>query len=431
MKLPLLGRRAFLRGAGAMMTLPWLESVAAVFPRGAAEDPIRMAILVMPNGVLPSAWTPIAAADGRWEPSSSLAPLDPWKSSVSVLTGLANRQSFDGDGHYAKVAPLLTSRKIRRTGGRDLLNGVSMDQIAARAIGRKTLLPSLELGCDPIYPVEDMGYSSVYGGNISWSAPDRPVAKEIVPRQVFDRIFRSKALAADPARSSVLDVVKRDADRLTPRLGRRDRERLDEYLESVRALEVRIASAENATKAPAPSSDRAPTPGVPADYPTHVDLMTDLIALAFEADATRIVTFLMANEVSGRDFSFLEGCRGGFHEFSHHENKPEKTEPYRLINRWHVARYADLIAKLAAKKEGDSTLLDRSMIVLAAAFRDGNAHDPHDLPILLAGSAGGTIPQGLLVSSRKDTPLARLWLAMLQRLGTNVATFADAETPLF
>jgi len=428
-----LGRRAFLRGAGATLLLPALDRFVERLPRARRAPPVRMAILVMPNGVLPSAWEPRPHDDGGWEPSYSLEPLRRLRGEVTVLTGLANRQSFDGDGHYAKVAPLLTGCKIKRTSGRDLRNGVSMDQTAARALGEGTLLPSLELGCDPIYPVEDMGYSTVYGGHIAWSAPDRPLAKEIVPRLAFDRLFRSTARAADATRRSVLDLVKCDADRLRRDLGRRDRDKLDEYLDAVRSLERRIAAAERtaAERHAEPAvAAAAPPPGVPADYPTHVDLMTDLIALAFSSDATRVVTFLMANEVSGRDFAFVEGCAGNFHEFSHHEDKPEKKEPYRRINRWHVEQFARLLDKLGAHHDGEGTLLDQSMVVLAAAMRDGNAHAPHDLPVLLAGRAGGTLQPGRLHASARDTPLCNLWLAMLQRLGVDSASFGDSTGPL-
>lgn len=434
MRLPRFGRRAFLRGCGAALTLPWLE-IAADRQRRAGDspprdEPMRTAVLVMPNGALPSAWHPAPAADGRQEPSFTLAGLGDRAADVAVLTGLANRQSFDGDGHYAKVAPLLTGCKIRHTGGRDLRNGISFDQVAARSIGGATLVPSLELGCDAIYGVEDMGYSSVYGGTIAWSAPDRPLTKEIAPRQVFDRLFRSRALAADPARPSVLDVVKRDADRLAARLGRRDRERLQEFQDAVRALELRIDAATRRAADVAPTQ-AAPAPGVPADYAVHVELMLELVATAFAMDQTRVVTFLMGNEVSGRDFGFVEGCRGGFHEFSHHENKPEKLDAYRRINRWHVERYRDLLQKLAAIRDGEGTLLDHSLVVFAAAMADGNAHDPHDLPILVAGKAHGAFAPGGVTAMPADTPLCRLWLWLLQRLGVDAQTFGDADAPLF
>ena len=421
-----IGRRTFLRGAGATLALPWFESLA---PR--RRPPVRLAIVVTPNGMLPSAWRPEPEADGPgWVPGFTLEAIARHRSHVSVLTGLANRQSFSGDGHYAKVAPLLTGAKIRRTGGRDIWNGVSMDQVAARALGGATLLPSLELGCDPIYPVEDMGYSTVYGGHIAWSAPDRPVLKEIVPRQVFDRLFRSSALAADPARPSVLDAVRRDRKRLAALLGARDRSKLDEYEDAVRALELRIEAAAGGARAPI-TPEAAPPVGVPDDYATHVGLMLDLIALAFRTDATRVVTFLTGNEVSGRNFAFVEGCAGNFHEFSHHEGKPEKQEPYRKINRWHVEQFAGLLDRLVAIEEGEGSLLDHSMLVLAGAMSDGNAHSPHDLPVLLAGGGGGSLTPGRLIASRADTPLCGLWLALLRRLGVDVDRFGDAEQPLF
>lgn len=433
MNVPRCGRRAFLRGAGVGFALPWLEAIAERLPRARRAPPVRLAILVAPNGMLPSAWRPEPEPDGEgWLPSFTLEPLAAHRRRVSVLTGLANRQSFDGDGHYAKVAPLLTGCKIRRTGGRDLWNGVSVDQVAARAIGARTLLPSLELGCDPIYAVEDMGYSTVYGGHIAWSAPDRPVLKEIVPRQVFDRMFRCQAMAADPTRPSVLDAVRRDSKRLAARLGRRDRDKLTEYEDAVRSLELRIEAGERAADAAAPiAAGKAPPDGLPGDYATHVGLMLDLIALAFRSDATRIVTFLLANEVSGRNFAFVDGCAGNFHEFSHHEGKAEKQEPYRRINRWHAAQFASLLDRLAAIDEGEGTVLDRSMLVLAAAMSDGNAHSPHDLPVLLAGGGDGSLAPGRLVASPGDTPLCRLWLALLHRLGVAADRFGDAEQPLF
>jgi hypothetical protein len=420
-------RRALLRGSGAALALPWLE--AFVPRRAPAVPPSRLAILVMPNGVLPAAWAPAATADGGWSPSFALEPLAHRTADVTVCTGLANRGSFGGDGHYAKVAPLLTGAAIRRTGGRDLWNGVSVDQVAAQALGTATPLPSLELGCDPIYPVEDMGYSTVYGGHIAWAAPDRPLAKDLVPRHVFDRLFRRGAAAADPTRRSVLDVVAGDTAHLRRRLGRRDQDKLAEYLDAVRAVERRLDAVAALPRAEVPAA-HAPPPGLPGDHGEHVDLLTELIALAFATDSTRIATFLLANEVSGRDFGFVDGCRGSFHEASHHDNQPEKLETYRRINRWYVARYARLLDRLAALREGAGTLLDHTTVVLAAAMRDGNAHDPHDLPLLLAGRGGGT-PTGRLLASPKDTPLCAVWLALLRGLGVPAERFGDADRPLW
>lgn len=436
---PKLGRRAFLRGAGVTFALPWLETLAARLPLPMRTPPKRMAIMVTPNGMLPSAWhvqkDSIGKGRGAWQPSFTLAPLADRRRDVSVLTGLANRQSFPGDGHYAKVAPLLTGKKIRRTGGRDLRNGISLDQVAAQALHQQnkatTLLPSLELGCDPIYPVEDMGYSTVYGGHIAWSAVDRPMLKEIVPQNVFDRMFRRHAAHNDPTRKSVLDAVRRDAKRLSQRLSTRDRRKLEEYEDAVRSLELRLeAVGKEGDAASAMRAERRPEGGRPSDYRVHVSLMLDLITLAFRTDTTRIVTFLTANEVSGRNFSFLDGCAGNFHEFSHHQGKQQKQEPYRRINRWHVAQFGALLERLAAVEEGDGTLLDHSMLVMAAAMSDGNAHSPHNLPVLIAGGQFGDQALGRIVRSRRDTPLCRLWLSMLQRMGVPAEQFGDATEPL-
>ncbi|MGE3172104.1 MAG: DUF1552 domain-containing protein [Planctomycetota bacterium] len=452
MTLAVIGRRAFLRAAGVSFALPWLESLQRLASALPGEPPRRLCIVVTPNGMLPQAWhpplpprpgdaPPALAADRpgppepdlpapdlpAWMPSFTLAPLLRHRARVGVFTGLCNRNSFAGDGHYAKVAPLLTGCTIRRSAGRDVWNGVSVDQIAAQAVGGRTLLPSMELGCDPIYPVEDMGYSTVYGGHIAWSAPDRPVLKEIVPRQAFLRLFRSRRLLGSATRGSVLDAVRRDSRRLAGRLSVADRRKLEEYEDAVRALERRIDAAASVADADALAGVSLPEAGRPADYPTHVGLMHDLIALAFRSDATRVVTFLTANEVSGRSFDWIEGCGGNFHEFSHHQDEPEKLEPYRRINRWHVEQFAGLLDRLQAIPEGDGTVLDRSMVVLAAAMSDGNAHSPHDLPIVVAG---GGLPTGR-IAQPWDTPLCRLWLALLQRMGVPADRFGDAAAPLF
>lgn len=453
MKLPTIGRRSFLRGAGVTFALPWLESLAARLPAPLRAPPRRLCVVVTPNGMLPSAWHPeppepprpagpqadgVAAvapqpkaprppAGPAWMPSFTLKPLLRHADRLGVFTGLANRGSFRGDGHYAKVAPLLTGAEIRRTGGRELRNGVSFDQVLAAELGRRTLLPSMELGCDPIYPIEDMGYSTVYGGHISWSAPDRPVLKEIVPKQAFDRLFRSRRLAADDARGSVLDAVRRDSKRLAVRLSTADRRKLEEYEDAVRALERRIEQAASVADVAALDAARSPEAGRPEHYPTHVELMFDLIALAFRSDATRIVTFLMANEVSGRSFDWIDGCRGSFHGYSHHQGKADKQDAYRKINRWHVERFAGLLDRLAAIEEGEGDALQNATVVLAAALSDGDRHSPHDLPVVVAG---GGVPTGRIVSPQ-DTPLCRLWLSAMHRMGVEAGTFGDADRPLF
>jgi hypothetical protein len=424
-------RRAVLRGLSATVALPWLESLArAVAPaRADSSLPTRLAVLYVPNGVLPSKWAPIGSG-AAWQLSPTLQPLAPVKDDVLVLSGLRNEQSLDGDGHYAKTAPFLTGCKIRRTGGRDLLNGVSMDQVAAAHLADATPLPSLELGTEPVRPVEDMGYSTVYGGSIAWRTPTTPCAKEIVPRLAFDRLFRAQRLRREAGGRSVLDVVKADAERLTKGLSRDDRAKLSDYLDSVRELERRIDAC-CAGAPPATPLDPAARPAAarPASHEEHVRLMLDLVALAFQADVTRVATFMFGNAVSGVDMSFLEGVTGGHHELSHHENRPEKMEMYARINRWHVGEFARFLQRLQSIPEGDGTLLDRSLLVFGCAMRDGNAHDPSDLPILVGGRGGG-LPTGRHLAFPHPTPLCNLWLSLLQRMGVDADRFGDSTGAL-
>lgn len=430
-------RRALLRGVGATVALPWLESLARAvtpaarsFGAAPAAPPTRLAILYMPNGVLSSAWTPVGT--GReFTLSPTLEPLAPVKSEVLVLSGLRNANSREGDGHYAKTAPFLTGAKIRRTGGRDLENGVSMDQVAAANAAGATLLASLELGTEPVRTVEDMGYSTVYGGAISWRTPTTPNTKEIVPRLAFDRLFRSSRLRDSACEQSVLDVVSDDARRLARDVSRDDRRKLEEYLDSVRDLERRIAAcSSDAERSTVLDGAARPAEGRPASHEEHVRLMLDLVVLAFQADVTRVASFMFGNAVSGMDMSFLDDVKGGHHEISHHENRPEKTIPYQKINRWHVGELSRFVQKLAAIRDGDGTLLDHSMVVFGCAMRDGNAHDPNDLPIVVAGR-GGALPTGRHLAFPNPTPLCSLWLALLQRMGVDSESFGDSCGPLF
>ncbi|MSR47213.1 MAG: DUF1552 domain-containing protein [Planctomycetes bacterium] len=445
-------RRAFLRGAGAMVTLPWLESLAHAATRmrllGAQDDgaiaasqglpPNRLVVLYMANGAWPPAWNPVD--DGpSFTLSPTLTPLAPVRDDVLVLTGLANRNSVDGDGHYAKTAPFLTGKPIRRTGGRDLQNGISIDQLAAQAQGGATPLASLELGCEPVRPVEDMGYSTVYGGHISWSDPATPCTKEIVPARVFDRLFRSAAWRRGAREKSVLDAVREDARRLDARVATGDRAKLAEYFDAVRDLERRIercSSADvGADRAALPAAGiLAPPPGMPADHPTHVALMLDLIALALRTDATRVVSFMFGNAVSGIDMSFLPGVHGGHHELSHHEDRPEKTAQYQAINRWHVEQFVAFIQRLAAIDDGGARLLDRSLVLFGSALKDGNRHESHDLPLLLAGRGAGNgcvpLATGAHLRAKEGTPLCNLHLSLLQRMGGAARDFSDSTGPL-
>jgi len=452
-----ISRRAMLKGVGATLALPLLESLRPLraFAGPAGKHPVRMAVLYMANGVRPDAWTP-AGVGREFQLSPILAPLAPHKDDLLVLTELWNAASDTGDGHYVKTGGFLTGTTITRTTGANLSsNGVSMDQLCARRIGNLTPLPSLELGIDPPATGVDanVGYTQLYGAHVSWSTPQTPLTKEINPKLAFDRLFRPKVAPGDRAAAaardkSVLDLVLQDAKALERKLGGADREKLGEYLESVRSVERRIewdARRQQSTVMSDPLartaidelgrrvdaySDPARVSERQGDHTEHVRLMLDLMTLAFWTDATRVSTFMFGNAVSSRSFAFLGQGFGGHHQTSHHENKPDKLAQYERINVWHLEHYAYFLGKLKSIREGEGTLLDNSMILFGAGMRDGNAHNPRNLPIVLAGRAGGTLATGQHLAFEKNTPLANLYRSMLTRMGTPVDRFADSTGEL-
>ncbi len=451
-----LSRRTLLQGAGVSMALPLLD---AMLPRGFASEsakaarPVRFGCLYMPNGVNPDAWTP-KGTGAAFELSELLSPLAGLKSELLVLTQLWNAATNTGDGHYVKTGGFLTSTTITRTTGADLCAGnTSMDQLIARRIGNLTPLPSLELGIEPITTGVDtnVGFTRLYGSHISWTTPTTPAAKEINPKLAFDRLFRSSG-GLKPSRfgdnTSVLDLVSEDASRLRRQLGKNDQQKLGEYFESVRAVEKRIewdrrrASSEYladpAARAeierlghridvyldPAKASERG------INHTEQVRIMMDILALAFWTDSTRVGSFMFGNAVSGRNFSFLDDVKGGHHEISHHERKPEKLAAYTRIGRWHVEQYGYLLERLRGLKEGDGNVLENSMILFGAGMRDGNAHNPHNLPLVLAGRGGGSLAPGRHLVYERDTPMAGLHLGLMRRMGLTVDRFADSRGEL-
>lgn len=436
-----ISRRTVLRGVGATLALPWLEAMLPSRRAMAAttlKPPLRMAVLYMPNGVNSEKWTP--AGEGRdFTLSPTLEPLADFKSDILVLTNLWNRGSEASEGHYVKTSGFLTSTTITKTYGVDLsCNGTSMDQVAAQRAGRQTPLPSLELAMDSISTGVDnnVGYTRVYGSHISWAGPTRPLPREINSRHVYERLFRaSQPQTAGTAQDKLLlDRVLSDANRLRDKLGVADRQRLDEYLQSVRSLEERVdRTAENTRSEWAPRCDLSAATRPEQDPATHTEnvrWMLDMMALALQSDTTRICTFMFGNAVSGRNFSFLDGVRGGHHDISHHQKNAEKLEMYYLINRWHIEQYAYLLNKLRHMQEGEGTVLDNSMILFGAGLRDGDAHSPHNLPLVLGGRGGGRIAGGQHLVYEKDTALSNLYLCLLDAFGTPVEKFADSTGPL-
>lgn len=433
-----LSRRTILRGAGAALALPWLEAMTPRVVRASAaapsvDRPVRLAALFFPNGVREDRWTPATTGD-TWGLTPQLAPLECVRANVSVVSGLWHQATNTGDGHYVKDAAWLTGTTIRKTTGVDLWSGgVSMDQVAAATLGQLTPLPSLELGAEPVRSGVDsnVGYTRVYGCHIAWRRPTQPLAKEINPRLVFDRMTAA-AGGRTEGRSNrpVLDAIAEDAKRLAQVLGQNDRRRLDEYLESVRALEMRLQRAEEPAQSPwrprADLSQRQPPADAPADHAERARLMLDMIALAFESDVTRVITFMFGNSVSTANFTFLDGVTAAHHEASHHADRPGLLDQYERITTWHVAQFAYLLEKLQALPEGESNVLDNSAILFGSGFRDGNAHDPHDLPLLLAGRAGGRLTPGRHVACTRDNPMSNLLLTMLQAADVPARSFADS-----
>ncbi len=436
-----LTRRAVLRGAGAALALPSLE---ALWPRTAVAAgtpptaPLRMAFIYIPCGAIMEDWTP-KQEGAEFEFSKTLKPLEKHRDRVLVLSGLTHdkaRANGDGAGDHARdSAAFLTASQPRKTAGADIQAGISIDQLVASRIGEQTRLPSLELGTEAGRQAGncDSGYSCAYSSNISWKSATQPLAKEINPRSVFERLFgdgvdaRARA-ERDFYRKSILDFVAEDAARLRTQLGQSDRRKLDEYFTSVREVEQRIAEAAEDARRRIPDVP-PPPPGIPRDYAEHVRLMYDLMALAFQTDTTRISTFMLANSGSNRTYREI-GVKGGHHEISHHRGDEEKIAWLQQIDQYMIEQFAYFLDRLRAIPEGDGTLLDHVMVVYGGAISDANRHWHHDLPVVVAGGANGTILPGRHLRYPKDTPMANLFLSMAERMGLKEERFGDSTGPL-
>jgi hypothetical protein len=425
---------------GAAIALPWLEAmapkVALAGSAASAGVPRRMAFFYVPNGVHLPDWSP-QETGSRFTLPATLQPLAPFKDDLLVLTGLAQHNAEalgDGPGDHARsLASFLTGTHALKTDGAGIRVGVSVDQVAAQKVGRLTRLPSLELGIERGAQSGncDSGYSCAYSSNISWRSASMPMAKEVNPKLVFDRLFAPTARVRTPAdrakrelyQKSILDLVLDDAAQLRNRLGVNDRRKIDEYLTAVREVEVRTHQAESTFQAP-PATGLARPSGIPDDIGEHIRLIFDLIALAFQCDVTRICTFMYANEASNRSYPSIN-VPDGHHDLSHHGGDPKKHAKLKIINRFHIEQFAYLIGKLSAIREGAGSVLDHSMIVYGSGISDGDRHNHDDLPILLCGKGGGTIKPGrhLKVSPQ---PLNNLYLSMLDRMGTPIERLGDS-----
>lgn len=436
-------RRTVLKGLSTAIALPWLDAMGPVTSWAsesssakAAIAPNRIAFLYVPNGKNMADWTPKSEGTG-FELTPILEPLAPVKDDLLVLTGLTAdgaRPHGDGGGDHARaLAAFLTGAHPVKTDGTDIRNGISVDQVAASRIGDQTRLGSLEIGCEAGAMAGncDSGYSCVYSSTMSWRSATQPIPKEVNPKLVFERLFGSGGnvdrLQRDKLRKSVLDFVREDSRDLQNKLGRNDLRKMDEYFSSIRDIEQRI---ERATHLPEVKAPDYPVPaGIPKEFPEHLRLMCDLMVLAFQADVTRISTFVFTNEGSNRSYPFA-GVSEGHHDLSHHGNDAKKKEKIRDINTFHVTQLSYLLQKLKAIPEGDGTLLDHCLIAYGSANSDGNAHNHDNLPILLAGKGGGTVQTGRHLVFPKETPLSNLWLSMLERVDVKLPFLGDSTGAL-
>jgi hypothetical protein len=433
-----LARRTFLRGLGASIALPLLDSMIPAFAAAAQRTPVRrFGAIYVPNGMNIWAWTP--AGEGKaFELTPVLRALAPFRDRVLVLSGMAHKEAdgLPGEGtgdHSRSQAAFLTGVHAKKTEGADIRAGVSVDQILAQNVGRDTQLASLELGLEAnelAGGCED-AYSCAYTGTISWRTATTPLPMEHNPRAVFERLFGASDSTDQAARltrlrrdSSILDAVKRELGELERQLGVSDRAKLTEYVASVRDIERRIQKAEEEGDQELPEVVKPR--GIPATFEEHATLMFDLMAVAFQTDLTRVSTFLVGREKSTRTYPEI-GVPEPHHPVSHHQKQPEMLQKLARINAYHVKMLAHLLEKLRSTPDGDGSLLDHAMIVYGAGMSNPDNHFHHDLPCLLAGGGGGSVKGGRHVKLPYDTPMSNLHLTVLDKMGIPVERFGDSN----
>jgi hypothetical protein len=436
-------RRTMLRGLGAALALPWMESIPGV-ARGAAAGPtadvppVRMCFWYVPNGVHLPTWFPDRPG-ALVDLPETLGPLSFARQYLNCFHGLTHNTALtngddEGCGHGQGAASFLTGAQAYKS--QDAVRvGISADQLYARHVGRQTRLPSLELGCESARSGNAFGYSGTYKTHISWRSPTSPAPYELNPKLVFDRLFtdgsesltRATVADRDFYRRSILDYALDDARGVRRRISASDRLKLDQYLTGVREVERRIQDA-SPSSGDGPGFDRPE--GIPGDFDEHLRLMTDLMVLAFQTDSTRACSFMVTKEATDRNYPWL-GFTDGHHELSHHGNDEEKNRKLREIDRYHVALLASMAEKMMDVEEADgSNLLDNSMILFGSGISDGDRHDHVDLPVIVLGKGGGSLRAGQHLACRRETPMSNLLLAMLRGAGVPVDRFGDSTEPL-
>lgn len=444
-----ISRRSMLKGVGSAMALPMLDimgpsAFASTKTAGAAaKAPVRMGFWFVPNGVIPEHWNlrQQGAIAGQELPQT-LEPLKGLENDFTMFSGLMHdkgRANGDGAGDHARSAACyLTGTQARKTSGADIRLGKSVDQYAAEGIGMQTKLPSLELGLEAGRNAGqcDSGYSCAYSNNISWKTESTPMSKEVNPRLVFERLFgdaytkrqaekmRAKRRAN---RKSILDYVADDSRALLGKASHADKNKLDEYFTAVRELEQRIERAEKLKLQEREETfDLPESPeGIPGSFAEHAKLMVDMQVLAFQTDSTRVITFMVGNAGSNRNYRPI-GVPEGHHHLSHHRKKQDWIDKLSKINRYHMEQFAYFVKKMKSIREGDGTLLDNTMLLYGSGIADGNRHSHHALPALLAGRAGGAIKPGRHIVYPKQVPMNNLFLSMLDIMGTPIERMGDS-----
>jgi Protein of unknown function (DUF1552) len=441
MRLP---RRTFLRGAGVALALPFLDAMVPALASAAASGPIRRAgFLYLPDGMAIGStginyWTPKGEGTS-FELSPILSPLDPFRDRLTVVSGLSHRQADaagDGNGDHTRgTATWLNGTRPKFTQGADVQAGTTVDQVAAREIGNDTPLPSLELGLDHNFVVGNCenGYSCVYMNTLAWRTPTTPLPTENNPRVVFERLFGDGGTAAERLgqmrrNRSLLDALTDQIGRLRKRLGAEDSSTVSDYVDTIREVERRIQRAEaSAARPDLPIVDRPI--GIPEKYDDHIRLMFDLLCLAYQADLTRVFTFMIGREISPRTFPEI-GVPEPHHGLSHHRDDAGTLAKFAKVNTYQMTQFAYFLDKLRSTREGDGNLLDHSLLLYGGGLSNPNEHSHINLPLVLLGGAGGRVRGGRHLRYPIDTPMANLLVAMLDRVGVSVERLGDSTGKL-
>ena len=433
-----LPRRTFLRGVGVGLALPLLDSMIparTLLAQTSARPLPRLGFVYVPHGAIMDKWTPATVGTG-FEFTPILKPLEPFRDRVNVVTGLGHRAADTTAVHSLSPTTWLSGVRPKATQGVDAFAGVTADQIAAQAIGQDTALPSLELATEDhsgLIGSCDRDYGCIYMNTLSWRTPTTPQPMEINPRKVFERMFgqggsATERLARIHEDRSILDAITREAASLQSQLGPSDRQTMTQYLENVREIERRIQRAEKSQGDDDLLLPARPA-GVPFDFEEHVRLMYDLMALAYQANITRVITFMVSREVSNRTYTQI-GVTDGHHAISHHQNRAEKMEKNVRIQTFNVGQFKAFVDKLQHIPDGDGTLLDHSVILYGSNMSNSNAHDHFPLPNLVVGGAAGRMKGGRHLRYADHTPMTNLLVSMLDKAGVHQESLGDSSGTL-